>query len=123
MGYEVKEVVEEEYKLEALINKTVSKEYSSGSMFLFIGSFYSEKTQKYFIRYAYSDNIGTRIKEIELSDSIYIKEDNSRIPVIRIIYANISSKLTPRQNKNYLRTEFIVPKGTIIRDFNVDLNK
>lgn len=103
-----------------------------GQKFLFSGTI----REKYIYRYVVSTQDGKQVKEINNSDSVYIKEiDNLETPCIKIYKTKIYidekaikkwSKIAImiRFNRPYIYTTkiiFEVPTGTVTSEYNINL--
>ena len=110
--------IEKSHKLVALKDTSQYEIDGGGSFFLAIGAFHLKGNVKYYVRYAYKDKFGIRVRTLKSYDldRVRIKEIDTTEP--RVLFMDL---------KNYIRCMtppkliiFEVPKGSVIKDFEID---
>ena len=123
----------EVYPLVALFGKTETTKHSefNGGFFLVMGgiSGSSDESNKYILKYAYTDKYGTKLMtEIINDDSdIRILEKNDITPVLKIYSTYSACGIYCDNNTQWFKTTsmkvFEVPTGTIFKGYDINLKK
>ncbi len=116
--------------LKALIGKTESEIHGSmgGSYFLFMGGVSGsiDSENNYILKYAVQDDYGVQLKteKINNDSNIRIKEvDSSEAKLTTIYYNQYLNYGNPQCQPMIKMKIFEIPKGSIKKEYNIDLTK
>lgn len=129
------ELVPFKYNLGALVNKVEKKSTANGSVFLFIGGYSSVSESIDYYQYMINTVDGLKMEKVRANGNVFIKEvdDVNFVPFVeqyRTVY-KIDGYVTNFCHRQDVSVKvggvekqiFYLPKGSVLREYSVDLNK